>query len=415
MPTSFVKIFFTGHESNSATNTGDEYVARAILKARVSNVKVLNISKSYWVFDAPIVSTAARMFTGLIVKSAGNNYREITPTTDYSSLYGADNVIVVGAMTTSKDRLWGYNDKGELVGSNFSTAYVDIMALGELSNLPSCGYDNTYETSGAGTSYAAPLVSGVAALMYSYNSSLTGAQVKQYILNGAATADSLEDDCVNGRYLDAYGAFLAMQNDFTNSIKLAIFPKWQTVEGETYFATRYEMKFTYEKAYAKLTEVDLTQALYNDMYASTSTNCSLTVTSFDDNTGKTHVTVNLRVVSDVAQEGLPLIEFHFITYGNATTAMSKIMVQSMRFYNGFGEDMTITTGNLYQKLLAGDANGDGAVTNADYQLISSYTVGNATLTGDRLIAAEVAGDATVNSTDALWIKNYCDGKIKSIY
>ena len=411
-----LKSFFVGHEANTTTDIIDECVAHGILKAHVSDVKVLNMSIKSFVYDAPIVVTCARMFTGLIVVSAGNDAQRITQNNAFSAIYGTDNVIVVGAMTTSKDIIYkGFNSDGKEEGSNFSPIYVDLMALGEASDLVLCDLEDSYTTAGWGTSLSAPLVSGVAALLYSYNSSLTAAQVKQYILNGAATAESLEEYCVNGRYLDAYGAFLAMQNASTNSIKLAVFPKWQTIEGDTYFATRYEMKFTYEKAHLKLTEVDLSQAIYNDFYNSYASNCGLTVTSVDDNTGKTHVTVDLRVVSNVAQEGLPLIEFHFITYGNADTAMSKITVQSMNFYNGFGEEMTITTGNLYQKLLAGDANGDGVVTNADYQLILSHTVGSATLTGNRLIAADVADDFNVTARDAMWVQSYCLGNIKSLY
>ena len=59
----------------------------------------------------------------------------------------------------------------------------------------------------------------------------------------------------------------------------------------------------------------------------------------------------------------------------------------------------------------GDVDGDGYVTDADANLVSDYTVGNATLTSEQLIRADVNGDGNVTITDSMLIGRYAAGLI----
>ena len=60
-----------------------------------------------------------------------------------------------------------------------------------------------------GTSMAAPHVAGVAALLMSYNSALTTAQVKQTILDSGDPLDALDGKTVSGKRVNAHKALLA--------------------------------------------------------------------------------------------------------------------------------------------------------------------------------------------------------------
>ena len=66
--------------------------------------------------------------------------------------------------------------------SNYGSQSVDIFAPGV--EIPSCGLNNSYSKS-SGTSAAAPVVSGIAAVLKAYYPFLTGAQLKNVIMRSA--------------------------------------------------------------------------------------------------------------------------------------------------------------------------------------------------------------------------------------
>jgi subtilisin family serine protease len=141
----------------------------------------------------------------LFVAAAGNNglsdtdLREpVHPCGDT----GAPNLICVAAT----DR----NDKLTRI-SNYGTETVDLAAPGDamivLARPP--GTDDARDFAYAsGTSLAAPLTAGVAALVWSAHPDLTAAEVRQAILDTAQPLQSLAGKVTTGARLDAYSALV---------------------------------------------------------------------------------------------------------------------------------------------------------------------------------------------------------------
>ncbi|MBO7464848.1 MAG: S8 family serine peptidase, partial [Bacteroidales bacterium] len=92
-------------------------------------------------------------------------------------------ILTVGASTQQYKR-WENSGMGSANGDN-----LDVMAPGD--NIYSTSTDYTGYKSDAGTSYAAPHVSGIAALMLSVNPNLTGQQVRDIIETTAQKIGSI--------------------------------------------------------------------------------------------------------------------------------------------------------------------------------------------------------------------------------
>lgn len=179
-----------------AVPDGDEYdkdIALAIKYAVDNGAKVINMSfgkeispEKKWV-DAAV--KYAEMKDVLIVHAAGNdgenndtinNY----PSPDLTALHSkASNFITVGASTSP-----GINSNYVADFSNYGKATVDIFAPGVKIYSTAPG-GNTYKFL-QGTSMAAPVVTGVAALIRSYFPDLSAKQVKYVIEKSAVTIDS---------------------------------------------------------------------------------------------------------------------------------------------------------------------------------------------------------------------------------
>lgn len=178
-----------------STDTADGITYAARNGARVINVSLggPEISQA----ERAAIDAAVNTFNAVIVAAAGNENRH--PVSFPAQL---PNVIAVGASARATT-----NSKGRAPFSNWGTGgpdnrAVDVVAPGE--GLASTSVrsvadqqagsgtagSGTY-TSASGTSFAAPLVSGVAALMLSRNPSLTPAEVQA---NLRQTATPLGDD-----------------------------------------------------------------------------------------------------------------------------------------------------------------------------------------------------------------------------
>ncbi len=99
----------------------------------------------------------------------------------------------------------GASDKNGMPAdfSNYGQTKVDLFAPGVdiYSTIPGSKYE-----SNDGTSMAAPVVAGVAALIREYYPKLTAVQVKEIITQSVVKRDVLKDKCVSGGVVNAYNA-----------------------------------------------------------------------------------------------------------------------------------------------------------------------------------------------------------------
>lgn len=121
-----------------------------------------------------------------MVVAAGNDGASLDtasnfPTPEYTGGGRAANWIEVGASS------WRGGDTLAVAFSNYSRDKVDVFAPGEdiLSTVQGGGYERL-----SGTSMAAPVVTGLAALIMSYYPNLTVAQVRRIILDSATRYNS---------------------------------------------------------------------------------------------------------------------------------------------------------------------------------------------------------------------------------
>ncbi len=164
----------------------DKDVANAIYYAVDNGANIINMSfgKSYSP-DKTAVDEAVRYAQEknvLLVHAAGNDGKSVDekPNFPNASLKGgkikAPNWIEVGASS------WKLNDGLPAEFSNYGKKNVDVFAPGV--DIFSSTPNSTYEQLN-GTSMAAPVVSGVAALLMSYFPTLTAEEVREIILESA--------------------------------------------------------------------------------------------------------------------------------------------------------------------------------------------------------------------------------------
>src|SRR5262245_60744185 len=138
-----------------------------------------------WSPNKPVVDEAMKYADAkgvLLVHAAGNDGEDLSvhpnfPTAALNDRSRVRNWIEVGASS------WRGADSLATSFSNYGRQQVDIFAPGEdiYSTMPGGGYERQ-----SGTSMAAPVVSGVAALIMAYYPELSAADVKRVILESAA-------------------------------------------------------------------------------------------------------------------------------------------------------------------------------------------------------------------------------------
>lgn len=197
MPLKFMK------KSGSSTSGYTSDAVDAIYYAVNHGAKVINAS---WGFDS--YSSAlkdaiayARDHGVLFVASAGNNGTDNDTVAHYPSNYQLSNIIAVAAM----------NRYGELASfSNYGANSVHIAAPG--SGLKTTDLDGGTTSWASGTSFAAPWVSAVAAMVESQNPDLSMTAVRTRILEGSLMeSDYGETLLASGGCLNAYNALAAVK------------------------------------------------------------------------------------------------------------------------------------------------------------------------------------------------------------
>lgn len=193
-------------------------VAQAIEYAYSRGIPILNFSGGFYGsvdpesnFDQALYEVIDS-YTGLFICASGNNGWNNDLHAVFPANYHLDNLIAVGA-STSDDHAWGYSNFGEITvdlfapGEGVLTCYPD----GRCGNCdptvcPAPGYHYV-----DGTSFAAPFVTGVAALILTTYPDMPAAQIKDRIMISVDTVydddtDVYVDKCISGGRLNAYKA-----------------------------------------------------------------------------------------------------------------------------------------------------------------------------------------------------------------
>ncbi len=211
------------------------YVADAIDSAEEKGIDILSMSLG-WIVPAgrltydrydEVLDYSISNYSGLFVCAAGNDSDDMDVTSDQElpgSYQGLSNKIVVGS--SNYDRISDF--------SNVGLATVDLFAQGEniFVAFPAgkctngthydpdnpitlnAHYDTGYHIT-SGTSFAAPLVAGTAAIMICMDSNLAlyPGVIKSKICGTVVDpSGNFEGECISGGRLDAYAAILSVFN-----------------------------------------------------------------------------------------------------------------------------------------------------------------------------------------------------------
>ncbi|CAM3927635.1 MULTISPECIES: S8 family serine peptidase [Flavobacterium] len=202
-------------------NEHDKDIANAIYYAVDNGAKVINMSFSKeFSLDQHSVTKAlnyAQKNNVLVVHVSGNGATDIDENPFYPSDFDYENkqeivgnLITVGSISKRRDSTM------IPFSSNYGKNNVDLFAPGE--DIYVAVPDNQYDFY-SGTSLAAPMVSGTAALIWLYYPNLTVQEVKNIILESGVTIDKMvikpgtenemvhfSELCKTGRVLNTYNA-----------------------------------------------------------------------------------------------------------------------------------------------------------------------------------------------------------------
>ncbi|WP_065219944.1 MULTISPECIES: S8 family serine peptidase [Butyricimonas] len=171
---------------------GDEYdkdVASAIRYAVENGANIINISLGRSVSMHREWLDAALRFAEkrgvLVVHAAGNNGRCTDHAYDYPTRYSSKGKAVKNLINVGNS----YADGMPVMSSNFGKDEVDLFAQGGIiySTITGNGYKDF-----TGTSMAAPVVAGVAALIWNYFPGLTVKELKGVLLDGVTSRRGVE-------------------------------------------------------------------------------------------------------------------------------------------------------------------------------------------------------------------------------
>lgn len=192
---------------DSDGDTSSAWVARAVNFAGSQNIPILNFSGGGPSFNS-VEQNAIDAYEGLFVAAAGNEDNNNNEIPVYPASFPFDNIISVGASDGNDNRSdWnGFTNLWGLFGSeksNYGDTSVDLFAPG--TNILSTVPGNDYQSK-SGTSMAAPMVTGAAALLLSHNPSLTTAQLRSAIIDNVDVIPALNGLCESGGRLNVNNA-----------------------------------------------------------------------------------------------------------------------------------------------------------------------------------------------------------------
>ena len=195
---SYVKIMSLKALGGSRGSGSVEDVIKAIHYAEANGASICNLSFGTDIYDQRLEDAISSSNMLFIVAagngdSAGNGY-SIDEVPIYPAAFPSDNIISVANLLF---------DGSLSSSSNYGAVSVDLAAPGSyiLSTVPGGQY--SFMT---GTSMAAPMVTGTAAMLYSCRPELSLSDVKTILLNSSRKLDSLTGRVSSGGMLDANAA-----------------------------------------------------------------------------------------------------------------------------------------------------------------------------------------------------------------
>ena len=183
-----IKIFSNSGQTNMAA------IIRGIEYAIKMNVKVMNNSWGGGAFSQLLFDTIKKTHenNSIFVVAAGNNSNNNDSRPTYPANYDSPNIISVAAI----------DSRGQLASfSNYGKKSVHLGAPGV--RIYSTIRNGNYEYN-SGTSMAAPHVTGVAALLWSYEPELSNVEVVERILKNTKPMGSMSTTTSSGGILDAH-------------------------------------------------------------------------------------------------------------------------------------------------------------------------------------------------------------------
>ena len=175
-----------------------EAVIKAIHYAEANGASICNLSLGSSAYSEELAEAIKNSNMLFVIACGNGDSRGQGYNIDADPVYPAalpfDNVISVASL---------FFDGNLDSSSNFGTFSVDLAAPGSyiLSTTPGGGYAFM-----SGTSMAAPMVTGVAAMVYSYRTDLTLTGLKQVLIGSARPLESLQGKTVSGGIVDAHAA-----------------------------------------------------------------------------------------------------------------------------------------------------------------------------------------------------------------
>jgi subtilisin family serine protease len=211
-----LKIGAQGTGRGQVDTFRDERAARAIRYAADNGARIINWSgfvedsrpEKLNLLREAIEYAAAKNV--LIVVSAGNSAKDIDLDENclFPQCFDTENLIRVAEIDFQGKLYRADLSSGMTGGSNYGANRVEIAALAMNYTTDISGGIGTYGLHG-GTSNAAPVVSGVAALMLSVNSKLAAVQLRNLLMQSVTKLPALEGKVASEGMVNAYQAVLA--------------------------------------------------------------------------------------------------------------------------------------------------------------------------------------------------------------
>lgn len=142
----------------------------------------------------------------LLVVAAGNRGHDLDDDTNciYPQCFDTENMIRVAELDFD-GALYRYEVEGQVRGSNYGAQRVEVAAIAQ--NYSTALYHgNSIYGVGGGTSDAAPVVTGVAALVLSLRPDLSAVGLKEMLVESAVPLEPLKDRVRSGGVINAYAA-----------------------------------------------------------------------------------------------------------------------------------------------------------------------------------------------------------------